>query len=76
MTLTLTSIPSAGLKTNGMEMPRTQKFSAKEQKHWLAALKHNDLQQRWIVVYSEERQNKAVEFSCPHDAKRALKRLF
>ena len=63
-------------------------------------LKHNDLQQRWIVVYSEERQNKAEktvsamckkerekiektlkklcaeEFSCPHDAKRALKRCF
>jgi transposase len=63
-------------------------------------LKHNGLQQRWIVVYSEERQNKAEksvsamykkerekiekalkklcaeQFSCPHDAKGALKRYF
>lgn len=61
---------------------------------------HNSLQQRWIVVHSEERQNKAErsvsamckkelekidkalkklsveEFSCPHDAKGALKRCF
>jgi transposase len=63
-------------------------------------LKHNDLQQRWIVVHSEERQYKAEksvssmcekerekiekslkklyseEFSCPHDARGALKRYF
>lgn len=63
-------------------------------------LKHNGLQQRWIVVYSEERQHKAEksvstmckkerekiekalkklcaeEFSCPHDARAALKRCF
>ena len=64
------------------------------------ALEHNGLQQRWIVVHSEERQNKAEksvsaicekerekiekalkklcveEFSCPHDARGALKRYF
>ena len=63
-------------------------------------LTHNGLQQRWIVVHSEERQNKAEksvsamcekeleqiekalkklcaeEFSCPYDAKGALKRCF
>ena len=63
-------------------------------------LLHYGLQQRWIVVHSEERQNKAEnsvesmckkerekiekalkklsaeEFSCPHDARGALKRCF
>lgn len=63
-------------------------------------LQHYGLQQRWIVVYSEERRNKAEnsveamckkereknekalkklsaeEFSCPHDARGALKRYF
>ena len=63
-------------------------------------LQHYGLKQRWIVVHSEERQNKAEnsiatmckkerekiekalkklsaeEFSCPHDARGALKRCF
>ena len=63
-------------------------------------VEHNGLKQRWIVVHSEERQNKAEksvsatckkekekiekalkklyteEFSCPCDAKKALKRHF
>lgn len=63
-------------------------------------LEHNGLQQRWLVVHSEERQNKAEksvftmcekelekiektlkklcaeEFSCPCDARKALKRYF
>lgn len=63
-------------------------------------LQHYGLQQRWIVVHSEERQEKAEksieavckkerekiekalkqlsaeEFSCPHDARGALKRCF
>jgi len=63
-------------------------------------LEHYGLEQRWFVVYSEERQSKAEnsvkamckkelekiekalkdlsveEFSCPHDARGALKRCF